>query len=198
MKPNPGALILNIGATAPHLGEALTGESRNGSGEQPELDPLWETFRVVGLNLDHDNSRSYVDFHRRPDRTGVTADACLLPFPDKSFDIVYSNAVIEHVPRALHKSMATEIMRVGRSWFITTPNFWYPMEMHHRLPFFQFLPRKTQRAIQLKFQTWPAHETISLLSATQLRTLFPTSKIVKVRITFWPETLIACGRDPIK
>jgi len=195
MRPGPGTRILNIGATPPHVGAALTGKSHNGAGEQPELDPSWEQLRVVGLNLDHGNSKAYVQFHRRADRTGVTADACRLPFPDKSFDIVYSNAVIEHVPRLQHEKMAREIMRVGRSWFITTPNFWYPIEMHHRLPFFQFLPTRTQRAIQLKFHTWPDCETINLLSASRLHALFPTSQIIKVRLTFWPETLIACGRE---
>jgi hypothetical protein len=194
VQPPPGARILNIGATPPHVGRALTGQADNDS-EQPELDSSWENLRVVGLNLDHDNSKAYADFHHRAGRAAVTADACLLPFPDKSFDVVYSNAVIEHVPRALHVRMASEIMRVGRSWFITTPNFWYPMEMHHRIPFFQFLPRRIQRAIQLKFHTWPAHETISLLSTMRFQSLFPTSRIIKVRVTFWPETLIAYGRQ---
>ena len=195
MGPRPGICILNIGATPPHVCEALTGKRGYESGEQPELDPAWEQFRIVGLNLHYNNTKAYADFHQRADRIGVTADACLLPFQDKSFDIVYSNAVIEHVPRTLHEKMAREIMRVGRSWFITTPNFWYPMEMHHPLPFFQFLPTRTQRAIQLKFHTWPDYETISLLSASRLQELFPTSQITKVRVTFWPETLIACGHE---
>jgi Methyltransferase domain len=195
LQPWPGVRILNIGATPPCLGKALTGEQDMESSEQPELDPSWNDFRVVGLNLDHPGTRAYVEFHHRHDRTAVTADACHLPFPDKSFDIVYSNAVIEHVPMMLQSKMANEMMRVGKSWFITTPNFWYPMEMHHRLPFFQFLPGRIQRAIQLKLRTWPEHETISLLSASRLQALFPTSQIIKVRVTFWPETLIAYSRN---
>lgn len=175
------------------MGETLTGERTNAFGEQPESDPSWDHFRIVGLNIDHGNSRAYAEYHHRDDRAAVTADACLLPFADKSFDTVYSNAVIEHVPQTLHQSMASEIMRIGKSWFITTPNFWYPLEMHHRLPFFQFLPRRTQRAIQLKFHTWPEYETISLLSARRLKALFPSSRIIKVRVTLWPETLIAYG-----
>lgn len=197
-KPSPGERVLNIGATPPHLGEALTGEQRPEWVEQPEQEPRWKELSVVGLNLDHGNSRHYGEFYSGTNRVAVTADACRLPFADKSFDIVFSNAVIEHVPSSLQKRMAEEIMRVGRSWFITTPNFWYPMEMHHKLPLFQFLPREIQRRIQLRFHTWPESETIQLLSAKRFARLFPGSKLVKVRVTFWPETLIVFHRDSTK
>jgi len=33
------------------------------------------------------------------------------------------------------------------------------------------------------------------VAASRLQALFPTSQIIKVRVTFWPETLIACGRE---
>jgi len=190
MRPAPGEQVLNIGAAAPHLGEALTGEQNENCVEQPEQDPRWKDLTVIGLSIDHDASRHYREFHLGSNRAALTADACWLPFADKSFDIIFSNAVIEHVPSALQKRMADEIMRVGRSWFITTPNFWYPMEMHHKLPLFQFLPRKVQRAIQLRFHTWPESETIQLLSARRFAALFPGSTLVKLRVTFWPETLI--------
>lgn len=69
------------------------------------------------------------------------ADACDLPWPDNHFDIVYSNAVIEHVGDfQKQKKMASEIMRISRRWFITTPNRWYPFEYHMRLPFVTWLP----------------------------------------------------------
>jgi len=195
MKPNSGERVLNIGATPPHLGLALTGEQTDGCFEQPEQDPRWGSLEVVGINLDHENSRQYGAFYQRANRTAVTADACRLPFRDEAFDIVFSNAVIEHVPGALQKRMADEIMRVGRSWFITTPNFWYPIEMHHKLPLFQYLPRSLQRNLQVRFHTWPESETISLLSARQFKRLFPGSELLKVRVTFWPETLIVFHRD---
>lgn len=195
MRPDLEERVLNIGATPPHLGEALTGEQKEGCLEQPEQDPRWKDLRIVGLNIDHDNSKRYAESYRGTNRVALTADACRLPFEDKSFDIVFSNAVIEHVPTVLQKRMAHEIMRVGRSWFITTPNFWYPMEMHHKLPLFQFFPRTLQRAIQLRFHTWPGSETIQLLSARRFAALFPGSTLLKLRVTFWPETLIVFRRD---
>jgi len=195
MKPGSGELVLNLGATPPHVGRALTGEQSDACIEQPEQDPRWESLRVIGLNISHENTRQYLEFYQRADRVALTADGCCLPFTDKSFDIVFSNAVMEHISSELQRRMASEIMRVGRSWFITTPNFWFPVEMHHRIPLFQFLPQPVQRAIQVCFHTWPESETIYLLSARRFQSLFPGSKLLKVRVTFWPESLLVFHCD---
>ena len=85
-------------------------------------------------------------------------------------------------------------MRVGKSWFVTTPNFWYPFEAHHHLPFFQFLPRSLQLPYNNLLGTHIAKGTVQelgLLSARQMQHLFPQYQIAKVRVTFWPETLVA-------
>lgn len=159
--------------------------------EQPEQDPRWQMLRVVGCNLTLRDMRAY---RRENDAKGcraVVADGCRLPFPDKSFDIVFSNAVIEHVSREGQQQMAQEIVRVGRSWFVTTPNFWYPIELHHKLPLFQFLPMRGQSFIQRTLRTWPQGEPINLLTSGELQGLLPGSRVKKVRVTFYPEALIA-------
>ncbi len=125
----------------------------------------------------------------------VLFDGCALPFPDQSFDLVFSNAVIEHIlGPGRQKAFAREVMRVGKSWFVTTPNFWYPFETHHHLPFFQFLPRPVQMQYNRVLGTHIPKGTVQelgLLSARALRGLFPASQIAKVKVTFWPETLVA-------
>lgn len=124
----------------------------------------------------------------------VTFDGCDLPFSDKSFEIVFSNAVLEHVVGAgRQEKFARELMRVGKSWFVTTPNYWYPFESHSYLLFYQFLsPRLQQRYQQLfgKLADGRAQD-VELLSATRLQRLFPSSSIARLRVTFWPETLVA-------
>jgi len=131
------------------------------------------------------------------------ADACDLPWPDKYFDIVYSNAVIEHVGNLeRQKKMASEIMRVGKNWFVTTPNRWFPFEFHMRLPLVTWLPGNaylrvgqivSYNHVNKRYGFGIKHNSLHLLTAKEMQQLFPTSRIVKQRITFMAETLIAIG-----
>ncbi len=138
--------------------------------------------------------------HCYPKPRYVVFDGAALPFLDKSFDLVFSNAVIEHIlGEGRQELFAREVMRVGKSWFVTTPNYWFPFESHYHLPFIQFLPREWQRRYNRR---WGTHipkgevQALALLTARQLRRLFPTSRIGRVRVTFWPETLVAYFIDP--
>ena len=61
----------------------------------------------------------------------------LSPFKDKSFDIVHSNSVIEHLYNFENqKKMASEIMRVGQKHIVQTPNKYFFLEPH--LSYFPF------------------------------------------------------------
>lgn len=133
----------------------------------------------------------------------LVADARALPFPDGAFDLVYSNAVIEHLVTASNqRSMAGEIQRVGRTWFVTTPNRWFPFELHTRLPFVSWLPAPalhrcaavySYNHFARRYTRGNDQSDLRLLSARSLRGLFPSSRLVKNRITLWPETLIVYG-----
>lgn len=76
----------------------------------------------------------------------VAADAANLPFADRSLDIIYCNSILEHVgDRQVQHQVFVEIERVGCKFFVQTPNRHFPIEAHHLLPFFQYLPRSVQR-----------------------------------------------------
>jgi 2-polyprenyl-3-methyl-5-hydroxy-6-metoxy-1,4-benzoquinol methylase len=61
----------------------------------------------------------------------VSANALELPFDDGEFDLVYSNAVIEHVgQRDEQLQFVNEHGRVGVNWIFTTPNRLFPIESH--------------------------------------------------------------------
>ena len=157
---------------------------------------------VSAINLSSEHISLIKQYYPEVDvRVG---DACNLPWEDKHFDIVYSNAVIEHLENfERQKKMATEIMRVGKSWFVTTPNRWYPFEFHMRLPFVTWLPRNgyirfgqviSYNHMKRKYMTGIRRDDLRLVTAKDLKHCFPTSRIIKQRVTFMPETLICIGK----
>lgn len=95
-----------------------------------------ENIRIVLLNLEADPSVQSEVF------VSMAGDATHMPqFGDQEFDIVFSNSVIEHVgDDHEQEKMAREIRRVGRAYFVQTPNLYFPMEAHFCYPFFQFMP----------------------------------------------------------
>lgn len=190
MRPAAHMRVLDVGA------EVST------EGEQGELIDVYPWKRnLSAVNILPDRVRSIQSRYAEVDaRVG---DARRLPWEDKSFDIVFSNAVIEHVggPEDQRK-MADEIMRVGKRWFVTTPNRWYPFEFHLRLPLVTWLPwhgylwagRLVQYGhVQQRYVFGVKPGGLLLLTASDLKKCFPDSRIVKQRVTFMAETLIAIG-----
>src|SRR5580658_3618505 len=132
----------------------ITGETRVlDVGGTPEL---WGLLpgrpRVTILNLPRASpGRSSCDL--------VFASGCALPFADRSFDIVFSNSVIEHVgDPARQQRFADEIRRVARRYWVQTPNRWFPIEPHLLTPLVHFLPRSWQRPIVRRMTVWQVIE----------------------------------------
>jgi hypothetical protein len=138
----------------------------------------------------------------------VLGDGTSLPFADQAFDLVFSNSVIEHVgSRAEQARFAAEIARVGKQYWVQTPNRYFPIEQHHWTPFLHWLPRRWQAAVAKRFSLWrrltratpEQHESyvrhymdsIRLLTASDLRALFPGATVVRERFLGWTKSLVA-------
>jgi len=105
----------------------------------------------------------------------VATDGHSLPFPDGSFDYVHSSAVLEHVgSRNNQTHFLKEAWRVARKGlFITTPNRWFPVELHTTLPLLHWLPAHTYRRLLSKtsLRFFALEENLNLLSQSDLASL---------------------------
>ena len=105
----------------------------------------------------------------------LKADGRDLPFADETFDVVHSSAVLEHVgSRESQMQFVRELTRVARrAVFMTTPNRWFPVEIHTVLPFVHWLPAPWFRVIlrHLGHDMLSREENLNLLTADDLRTV---------------------------
>jgi hypothetical protein len=114
---------------------------------------------------------------------------------DQAFDVVFSNSVIEHVGDfTQQKRMADEVKRVGRRYFLQTPNYYFPIEPHFLFPGFQWLPVHLRvflithfslgwsRRISDVEQARKLVENTRLLRKRQLLQLFPGATLFEERL----------------
>jgi hypothetical protein len=88
---------------------------------------------------------------------------------------LYSNAVIEHVGNFDdQRRFLSELFRVSRRGYLTTPNRHFPIELHTRIPLLHLLlSKKNFDAFVTKIgKGWAAGDYMSLLSENDLRRLF--------------------------
>ena len=167
MQPDAATTVLDVGVDEVSLGEAGGQSGCTTHNFLEERYPWPERLTALGL---HDGAR----FRERYPRIAyVQGDALALPFADGSFEVVHSNAVIEHVgARDRQEAFVREALRVGRRVFLTTPNRWFPVEVHTRLPLVHWLPdRLAGRAYDLAGMSWAKEN--HLLGPAGFRSLFP-------------------------
>jgi hypothetical protein len=131
----------------------------------------------------------------------ILADVRELPFADKTFEIVYSNSVIEHLETIEdQRRFAAECRRVGRSYYIQTPNRRFPIEPHVLTPFIHWLPKKMQARLLRNFTVWGwitrpdaaararFLNTTRMLTRAELQALFPEAEI-------WTESFLGLTKS---
>ncbi len=109
---------------------------------------------------------------------------------DDSFDIAFSNSVIEHLYTPDRQAvMAGQLRRLAPAFWLQTPNYWFPMEPHFHVVGWQWMPiavRKT--VIRRRRCGWrgpcrdveaadAAVREVRLMTRRQLRRLFPEAVI---------------------
>ena len=102
-----------------------------------------------------------------------------LPFDDQAFDVVFCNAVIEHVgSRREQVKFLADLLRVGKGAFVTTPNRWYPIEFHTMTPFLHYLPAPMSRQIyrSLGFDFFAEEANLNLLDSRALTRMVPSGR----------------------
>ena len=167
--------ILDIGGTATYWELVTDGQ-------------VGENLRITLLNTD-----SFPATHTN--FSALAGDGRSMPrFADKQFDIVFSNSTIEHVGDFNDQMrMADEVRRVGRRYYVQTPNRYFPIEPHFIFPFFQFLPvwLRVDLVLRLRLGWYGSRPTreqvladvtgIRMLTRRELRQLFPDAAIVDER-----------------
>jgi SAM-dependent methyltransferase len=164
--PTPELKVLDVGVTC---------DLREDSNFFEKLYPYPQNITAVGVE---DAAFLEQEF---PGLRYVQADGLNLPFPDRTFDLVVSFAVIEHVGnRAQQAAFIKELLRVGKACCITTPNRWYPLEFHSILPLVHWLPPPIFRQIlRLLGKTfWADENNLNILSETDVIAMIPPDRQV--------------------
>lgn len=171
----PGTRIIDLGGTAEIWGLVPT-----------PLDITIVNLPGVPVNAD---VRSHHRF------TFLEGDATkLVQFADNSFDIVFSNSVIEHVGDATNRArFASEVQRLAKRYYVQTPCKQFPVEVHTGIPFWWYLPRAFRDRMHRKWAvTLPLWNEMvmgtTVLSKAEFQGLFPDSTLRTERLLGIPKS----------
>jgi hypothetical protein len=188
-RPGPGDTVLDVGATD------LSGLGAN---TLEALYPWPEKITAAAVEPLRAFRAAY------PDVTVVQLDGGALPFADAAFDIVYANAVLEHVGDAdAQRAFLCELARVGRRvLFVATPSRTFPVDSHTLVPFAHWLPPRLRDAVyeRLDVGDW-VRGSMRLVGARELARLagaagWPRPAVSRQRLLGLTSVLVVWARLP--
>jgi len=123
----------------------------------------------------------YSDFFNKKLKKSITEEFSEKELYEFSSDLVISSATIEHVGNTLNQEkMIKNIIKLTKKIFIiTTPNKFYPIELHTKIPFIHWLPKSIYRRI-LKFlglSFYADENNLNLLTVNELKKMLDDKKI---------------------
>ncbi len=149
--------------------------------------PYPENITALGIDTPEEFPQRY------PKVRVVQYDGATFPFADASFDVCWSNAVLEHVgDKDRQLLFLREVQRVAKHAFLTTPNKHFPIEIHTRTPLLHFLPKRYfDTYLTRTGKAWATGDYMHLLSARDIQMLLRKAgitqyRIVKNRLLFFP------------
>lgn len=136
--------------------------------------------------------------------TAITGDACRADalLAGQSFDLVFSNSLIEHVGGHGARSALADVIRtLAPRYYVQTPYRYFPVEPHWVFPGMQFLPVPARRYIAPR---WPLGHThgwerehafeqvmsTELIGATEMRSYFPDGQLLWEKFAGLPKSMV--------
>src|SRR6476660_1157593 len=162
LQPGPETTVVDVGVTDAAFGAGSTDNFFEALYPWPE--------QVTGVG------RTELDRFTAafPQVRAVRADGRDLPFADAEFDLGFSNAVVEHVAggRDGQRRFVHELCRVAGRVFVTTPNRFFPLEVHTLVPFAHCLPEGARNRV---IRARGFHDVLDPLGPAERASLFPYS-----------------------
>ena len=163
VRPPQGARIIDLGGT------------------RVLWDLIEHDFKITLVNLPGSSDTPAAD--ARYDYIADDATGLRHRYGDRSFDVAYSNSVIEHVGGGdKQAAFAAEARRLGRGYWVQTPSTRFPIEVHTGLPFYWQYPEWYRRYLLNSWRKtlpgWTADIAgTRVLSRATMQTLFPDAEV---------------------
>lgn len=127
--------------------------------------------------------------------TVLVSDGCKMQFKDQEFDVVFCNSVLAFVGNEdSQRWLCEEIVRVGRSYYVQTPNQGFPVDWRTLMPFYHWLPVGVRARIHTltrvgryaripnRFDALREAIRVRDVNRKQLQTLFPKAVITSEKV----------------
>lgn len=167
---------------------------------------FWELARSEGFPLPQ---VTVLNVRPKPERLipevkWILGDARNTGLEGFSFDIVFSNSLVEHLKNwDSQVQFANEVKRLAPNYFVQTPNKWFFVEPHFVTPFVHWMPMFVRRLLGPRATLWGWTSGVSreeyqarlreirLLGTDEMHALFSEARLVDERWMGMSKSIVA-------